>query len=153
MLDTAPDRLADCRLPAALDPLELELGDQDQDPNCKTSHRRRAVEVALDRDEPGAGVGQAADRAQRVDRRAGEAVEPGNHEPAGFARLAAGECLLEHRSLELGSRLVDLLPEADDLDLVQLGPALDLLALNLRRDERLSLAAGPAADADIAVRG
>jgi hypothetical protein len=59
---------------------------------------------------------------------------------------------LKHRALELGARLVDLLPEADDFDFVQLGPVGDLLALYLGRDEGLALTTRPPADADVAVR-
>jgi hypothetical protein len=44
-----------------------------------------------------------------------------------LATLAAGRRLLEHRSLELGPRLVDLLPPPHDVDRVELGPALIFL--------------------------
>jgi hypothetical protein len=70
-VDAAAHRLTDRGLPTALDPLQLELGNQRQNSNRKTAHRRRAVEVVLDRDEPGAGVVQPADRAQRIDRPSG----------------------------------------------------------------------------------
>ena len=39
-----------------------------------------------------------------------------DHDPARLAPLTAAERLLEHRPLELGARLVDLLPPLDDLD-------------------------------------
>src|SRR5262249_38666051 len=134
-----------------LDPLQLELGDQDQDPNGEAPHRRRAVEVVLNRDEPRTGVRQPANRCQRINGRAGEAIETGDNDSAGLAALAACEGLLKHRALELRTRLVDLFPPADDLDLVQLRPVGDLLALYLRGDERLALTAGTAADADVTI--
>jgi hypothetical protein len=95
-----------------LDPLELELGDQGQDPNREASHRGRAIEVVLDRNKPRARLVQASDRAQGIDRRAGEAIEFGNHDPTRLACLAAGKRLLEERALELGPRLIDLFPQA-----------------------------------------
>ena len=147
----AADRLADRGRPVLLDPLQLELGDQGQDPDREASHRRRAVEVVLDRHQPRAGLVQPPDRLKRINRRASEAIQPGDHDPARLAGLAARERLLEHRPLELGTRLVDLLPPPHDLDLVQLGPVLDLLPLHLGRDERLALATSPAADSDVAV--
>jgi len=38
--------------PVLLDPLQLELGNQGQDPDREAPHRGRAVEVVLDRDQP-----------------------------------------------------------------------------------------------------
>src|SRR4029450_12355760 len=96
-------------------------------------------------------MGQPANRAQRIDGGAGEAIEAGDDDAAGLACLAAGECLLEHRPLELGTRLIDLLPPLYDFDVVQLCPLGDLLALDIGRDERLALAPGPPAHADVAV--
>src|SRR5262249_33473384 len=150
-VDTTSNGRADRARPVLLDPLQLELGDQGQDPNREAAHRGRAVEVVLDRDEPGAGLVQAANRLERVDRRAGEAVEPRHHDSAGLAPLAARERLLELGSLELRTRLVELFPPVDDLDLVQLRPVRDLLALYLRGDERLAFTAGTAADADVTI--
>jgi hypothetical protein len=72
--------------------------------------------------------------------------------PPRLAALAALQRLLEHRSLQLGARLIDLLPPLHDLDLVQLRPLLNLLPLHLRRDERLTLATSAPADPDVAVR-
>src|SRR4029453_6212100 len=48
----AAHRLTDRALPTALDPLQLQLGDQGQNADRKAAHRRRAVEGVLDRDEP-----------------------------------------------------------------------------------------------------
>jgi hypothetical protein len=45
---------------------------------------------------------------------------------------------LEHRTLKLGTGLIDLLPPPDNLDVVPIGPARNTLALHIRRDERLS---------------
>src|SRR5262249_5151600 len=66
-MDAAADGLANRRLPTALDPLQLQFCDQRQDPDREATHRRRTVEVVLDTDKPGAGVGQPPDRGERVD--------------------------------------------------------------------------------------
>jgi hypothetical protein len=150
-VDAALDCPADGRRPVLLDPLQLELGDQGQDPNRKASYRGRAIEVVLDRDKPGAGLVQASDRAQGIDRRAGEAVESRNHDPTRLACLAAGKRLLEGGPFQLGPQLIDLFPPRKDLDLVQLCPVGLFLRCSLGRDERLALAPGTAADADVTI--
>jgi hypothetical protein len=138
-------------VPALLDPLELELGDHGQDPYREATHRRRAIEAVLDRDETRPCCIQASNRIERIDRRAGEAIELGNDDPARLTTLTARERLLEHGTLELGARLVDLFPPLNDLNVVRLSPLGDLLALNVRGDEGFALATSAPADPDVAV--
>ena len=115
-MNAASDRLSDGDLPIALDPLQLEPGDEHEDSDREPAHRCRAVEIVLDRDQPSVRVGQPSDRSQRVDRGAGKPVQARNNDPTRLTALAAGKRLLEHRPLKLCARLVDLVPPLNDLD-------------------------------------
>jgi hypothetical protein len=87
-MNAAPNGARDRRHPVLFDALQLELGDQGQDPDRKPAHRRTAVEVVFDGDKPGLGVVQTPNRSQGIDCRAGEAIEPGDNDPTCFATLS-----------------------------------------------------------------
>jgi hypothetical protein len=149
----AADRGCDGACPVLLDPLQLQLRDQGQDPDREPTHRRRTVEVVLNRHQPSPCVSEPPDRGQRINRRAGETIKPRNNDPAALTALTPLQRQLKQRPLQLRPRLVDLFSPRNDLDLMQLRPRRDLLPLHLRRNERLTLTTATTADPDIAVRG
>ena len=129
----------DRRRPALLDPLQLQLRDQGQDPDREPAHRRRPIEVVLHRHQPRPGLVQPLDRLQRINRRTRKPIQPRNHDPARLAPLTPRQAPPGTSAAQASHPTGRSLPTTDDLDPMQLRPALDLRPLHLRRNKRLAL--------------
>ena len=105
---------ADRHRPALLDSLQLEFGDQRQDPDREPPHRRRPVEVVLHRDQPAPAsfrrlIDSSASTAERANRQASRPrsrpSRPARNAPSASWNIGRAAC----------SGLIDLFPPLDDL--------------------------------------
>ena len=100
-MDAARDGAALRLGPSVADPIKLELGKGQHHSRDELPRRRRRVEVAVGRDDHASGGLNLLDRLKRPDQASGEAVDLGDDDPSGDARLDPSDRLREFGAVEL----------------------------------------------------